>query len=73
MIILASKAIISLDGLVPGTLSLKGSFVDGSHVYLIYAVSKSSTSPILLSTHPTYLEAKEVVNQINLAMDNISS
>jgi len=64
-------AFIALETLVPGSCSIKGSFADKKPVYLVFAVSKISTSPTLISSYPTFDEAKEAINQINLAMDNI--
>jgi hypothetical protein len=62
---------IVLDFLVPGSCSIKGSFANRKPIYLVFAVSTNSPSPVFISSYPTFDEAKEAINQITLAMDNI--
>jgi hypothetical protein len=62
---------MDIDTLVQGSISLKGSVSKKSLVYNVFAVSTNSPSPTFISSYPTFDEAKEAINQITLAMDNI--
>jgi hypothetical protein len=70
-LILYEKYKDSLDSLVPGSLSLKSSFSHNSIIYHVCALSQISESPHIISSYPTFDQAKEAISQITLAMDKI--
>jgi hypothetical protein len=71
MFVLSKEVQVCLRSLAPRSCSIKGSFLDRKPVYIVFVVSKISHSLLLISSYPTFDDAKEVINQINLAMDNI--
>jgi hypothetical protein len=68
---LVNQVILDFESLVPGSCSIKGSFAKESLIYLVCGVSKKHSIPCILSSYPTFHEAKEAISQITLAMDKI--
>jgi hypothetical protein len=73
MLVLYNSSEIILKSLIPGSCSIKGSFTKEFQSYLVYGISKITHSSILISSYPTFHEAKEAISQITLAMDKIQS
>ena len=62
---------VSPESIVDGSLFIKGSVHGNNLIYVVIGISKTLLIPYVFSSYPTFDEAKEAINQITLAMDNI--